>query len=427
MLCALAAANGWSVHQTDITQAFTYGNVDPSLQLYCRIPPGFPVASPNKVLKLEKSVYGLKQAPAAFKEKLTNFMKAAKCTSANAAGTVWICRRGHEILINAVYVDDILHFTNSPQLYRDFRKLFEKEFDLKSSDVVDVYLGNEISVDKTKRKVVLSQTHYILSCLDRFGMLDCHGVDLPLRHYLSVADQPSTPLPSVGETYRAMVGSLLYIANWTRPDISFSVSELSRFVSNPGPVHLESAKRLFRYLKQTLELHLEYSPRSVPGFNIAANQLWGYVDSDWAGCPDDRRSTSGYVLMLNGAAISWRSKRQSVHALSSAEAEFIAASSVVQEVIYLRRLLAELGFPQTSPTSIFADNETCIRWSRGAVGGSERAKHIDLRKHFVHAASEQGILELVKVDSKLNASDALTKPFVDIPLYQRHRQQMMGY
>ena len=116
----------------------------------------------------------MKQAPAAFKEKLTNFMKAAKCTSANAAGTVWICRRGHEILINAVYVDDILHFTNSPQLYRDFRKLFEKEFDLKSSDVVDVYLGNEISVDKTKRKVVLSQTHHIISCLDRFGMLDCH-------------------------------------------------------------------------------------------------------------------------------------------------------------------------------------------------------------------------------------------------------------
>ncbi len=129
---------------------------------------------------------------------------------------------------------------------------------------------------------------------------------------MSDANQPSTPLPSVGETYREMVGSLLYIANRTRPDISFSVSELSRFVSNPGPVHLESAKSLFRYLKQTLELHLEYSPRAVPGFNIVQNQLWGYVDSDWAGCPDDRRSTSGYVLMLNGAqgaAISWRSKR----------------------------------------------------------------------------------------------------------------------
>ena len=192
-------------------------------------------------------------------------------------------------------------------------------------------------------------------------------------------------------------------------------------------MHLEAAKRLFRYLKQTIDLHLEYSPRTVPGFAVAENQLWGYVDSDWAGCPDDRRSTSGYVLMLNGAAISWRSKRQSVHALSSAEAEFIAASSVVQEVIFLRRLLAELGFPQTSFTPIFADNETCIRWSRGAVGGSEHAKHIDLRKHFVHAASDQGILQLLKIDTAVNASDILTKPFVDIPLFQRHRQSMMGY
>jgi len=154
-------------------------------------------------------------------------MKSVKCSSANAAGTVWVLRRGNEILINACYVDDILHFTNSPQLYREFRKAFQKEFDLKSSDHVDVYLGNEISIDKNKRKVVLSQSHYILSCLDRFGLLDSHGVDLPLKHYLSVADQPPTPLTSVGETYRAMVGSLLYIANWTRPDISFSVSELS--------------------------------------------------------------------------------------------------------------------------------------------------------------------------------------------------------
>jgi hypothetical protein len=427
LLCALAASMGWSVHQTDITQAFTYGHLDPNHQIYCRIPPGFPNASTNQVLKLERSVYGLRQAPAAFKDKLTAFMKSAKCTPANDAGTIWILRRGTEILINACYVDDVLHFTNSASLYRDVCKSFQKEFDVKSSDTVDVYLGNEVTVDNAKRRVVLSQSHYILSCLDRFGLIDCNGVALPLRHHLSVADQPATPLPSIGETYRATVGSLLYIANWTRPDISFAVSELSRFVSNPGPAHLEAAKRVFRYLKQTVDLHLEYSPRAVPDFPIAENQLWGYVDSDWAGCPDDRRSTSGYVLMLNGAAISWRSKRQSVHALSSAEAEFIAASSVVQEVIFLRRLLSELGFPQQTSTPIFADNETCIRWSQGAVGGSERAKHIDLRRHFVHAASDQGILQLRKVDSKLNSSDILTKPFVDIPLFQRHRQSLMGF
>ena len=157
------------------------------------------------------------------------------------------------------------------------------------------------------------------------------------------------------------------------------------------------------------------------------NQLWGYVDSDWAGCPDTRRSTSGYVLMLNGGAVSWRCKRQSVYALSSAEAEFIAASSMVQEVIFLRKFLANLGFKQPGPTPIYADNETCIHWSEGSVGGSDRAKHIDLRKHFVHDARQQGVLQLLKTDSKLNSADILTKPFKDTLLFERHRKRIMGY
>jgi hypothetical protein len=131
--------------------------------------------------------------------------------------------------------------------------------------------------------------------------------------------------------------------------------------------------------------------------------------------------------MLNGAAVSWRCKRQSVFALSSAEAEFIAASSMVQEVIFLRKFLANLGFQQNGPTPIFADNETCIHWSEGSVGGSDRAKHIDLRKHFVHDARQQGILQLQKIDSEFNAADLLTKPFKDTLLFERHRKHLMGF
>ena len=427
VLCALAASTGWSVHQTDITQAFTYGELDPGVEIYCFIPDGFPSVTSNKVLKLERSVYGCKQAPAAFKDKLTSFFKSKNFQAVNDSGTVWMLTEGSSVLITACYVDDVLHFTNDQKLYRKFRQSFEKTFDVKSSDTVDVYLGNEVIIDKSKRKVALSQSHYILSCLDRFGLSSCNGVDLPLRERLSSSSQPSTPVPENCTVYRAMVGSLLYVAQWTRPDISYSVSELSRFVSNPGNVHLEQAKRVFRYLSKTASLHLEYSPSAVPGSPVADNQLWGYVDSDWAGCPDTRRSTSGYVLMLNGAAVSWRCKRQSVFALSSAEAEFIAASSMVQEVIFLRKFLANLGFQQNGPTPIFADNETCIHWSEGSVGGSDRAKHIDLRKHFVHDARQQGILQLQKIDSEFNAADLLTKPFKDTLLFERHRKHLMGF
>jgi hypothetical protein len=141
-----------------------------------------------------------------------------------------------------------------------------------------------------------------------------------------------------------MVGSLLHLACWTRPDISFAVSELSRFVSAPGQLHMAASKHLVRYIQGSSELGILYSKPSNSGPMNQPNVLWGFVDSDWAGCPDSRRSTTGFTLMLNGAAVAWKSKRQSVVALSSAEAEFIAASALVQEVIYTRRLLENLGF-----------------------------------------------------------------------------------
>jgi hypothetical protein len=150
--------------------------------------------------------------------------------------------------------------------------------------------------------------------------------------------------------------TLLYRTSWNRPDIAFAVSELSRFVSNPS-----------------------------------------YVDSDWAGCPDSRRSTSGFVFMLNGAAISWCYKRQPTVTLSSAETEFISASAMVQEVIYLSKSLSNLGFPQTAPTPIFADNETCIAWSEGSVGGSDRDKHVDLRLHLCTRLVRQAIFSFTRL------------------------------
>ena len=150
VLCALAASTGWSVHQTDITQAFTYGELDPGVEIYCFIPDGFPSVTSNKVLKLERSVYGLKQAPAAFKDKLTSFFKSKNFQAVNDSGTVWMLTEGSSVLITACYVDDVLHFTNDQKLYRKFRQSFEKTFDVKSSDTVDVYLGNEVIIDKTK-------------------------------------------------------------------------------------------------------------------------------------------------------------------------------------------------------------------------------------------------------------------------------------
>jgi hypothetical protein len=184
---------------------------------------------------------------------------------------------------------------------------------------------------------------------------------------------------------------------------------------------MQAAKRVLRYLKGTKEMGLKFT-RPADG---SRNLLWGYVDSDWAGCVDTRKSTTGYVLMLNGAAIAWKSKRQNVVALSSAEAEFMAASSLVQEVIYIRRLLTNLGFPQDLATEVGEDNRTCIAWSEGSVGGSDRAKHIDLRVHFVHAAVQDKIVRLYSIKSEHNVADILTKALPE-PAFTVLRKQLMG-
>lgn len=170
----------------------------------------------------------------------------------NDAETIFKKKRGDSFLLVSIYVDDSLNCHNDPSLYRDFRKKFEQRFKIKTSDNVDMFLGISVSRDRVKKTITLHQQHYIEDCLKKFGLSDCKPVDTPMKaSRLSAKDQPETINSAAQALYRKMVGSLLYLASWTRPDIAFAVSELSRFVSNPGDAHLTAAKRVFRYLKNT--------------------------------------------------------------------------------------------------------------------------------------------------------------------------------
>jgi hypothetical protein len=329
-------------------------------------------------------------------------------------------RKDKDVLVHGLYADDFLHFSNRNAVYASLRDQLRKRFDIKTGPV-DVYLGNRISVDSENFNASIDQSAYIDDLLTKFGLGDSNPVATPIVQRLSAVDRGNSVAKADHDLYRVMVGSLLYLSCWTRPDISFAVSELSRFVSDPGLVHMQAAKRVIRYLKGTKELKLRYSRPE----GVKINQLWGYVDSDWAGCIDTRKSTTRYLLMFNGAAVSWKSKRQNVVALSSAEAEFMAASALVQEVIYIRKLLQRLGYTQSGPTPIFEDNRTCIAWTEGSVGGSDRAKHIDLRAHFVHDAVKDGVLTLCPVSSADNVADLLTKPLPEAAFLVL-RKRLMG-
>ena len=198
------------------------------------------------------------------------------------------------VLLHAVYADDLLHFYNDVALFNEFNTEYRKRFEVKTAPA-DVYLGNRVTIDAAKLTVGLDQHQYLADLLQRLQMQDSTPVATPIVSRLSQHNAGERLSPADHATYRMVVGSLLYLACWTRPDISFAVSELSRFVSAPAVAHMKAVKHLLRYLKGTMALGIVYSKTGGGG---PINVLAPYVDADWAGDPDSRRSTTGYVILL---------------------------------------------------------------------------------------------------------------------------------
>jgi hypothetical protein len=219
---------------------------------------------------------------------------------------------------------------------------------------------------------------------------------------------------------RSIVGCLSYLVNMTRPDLAFTYSQLSKFVQSPGPVHLAAAERALAYLRGTYNEGIKYCD---PG-EERRNKLTGWVDSDFAADPDTHKSMTGYLLSLNGGAVSWRSSRQGGVTLSSAEAEFVAASQAGQEAVYLRALLRGFNFRQVGATEIWEDNASCIMMSENPAN-RERTRHVDTRVHYLRELMRDGHVKLLKCAGPQNVADALTKS-LPRPALAKHRQYMWG-
>jgi hypothetical protein len=204
--------------------------------------------------------------------------------------------------------------------------------------------------------------------------------------------------------YQSLVGSLNYAATCTRPDIAYAVSAAGAFNANPGEQHMTAAKRILRFLKGTAADGLQYRAEAEDGLVLV-----GFADADWAGDTESRKSTGGYVFMLAGGTVSWSSRRQQTVALSSTEAEFMALSEAVQEALYLRRLLADMGATQHEPTKISEDNQSCMAMAKHNVF-SRRSKHIDTRYKFVKEAIERLEVCVQYMHTSMMPADCLTKP-----------------
>ena len=236
-------------------------------------------------------------------------------------------------------------------------------------------------------------------------MLDCKPIGCPITSGVRLTkDMESTTTEEINEMrnvpYRSAVGSLIYLVTGTRPDLAVATGAVAKYCENPGPQHWAAVKRIFRYLKGTLDLGILFNPKN--------GTLVGYSDADWAGDLDSRRSTTGYLFMIGGVPISWKSKRQATVALSTAEAEYMALSAASQEVIWLRKFLKNFGFKQETATKVYEDNQGCIALAKNPVA-HERTKHIDIRYHFIREQVELNTIDVCYLPTEEMLADLMTK------------------
>jgi len=392
----LAHSKDWPIHQLDVKNAFLHGTL--SETVYCSQPTGFAdSALPEHVCRLNKSLYGLKQAPRAWYSRFASFLISLGFTEAKSDTSLFIYSHGTETVYLLLYVDDIVLTASSQQLLHRVIAALKKEFAMKDLGPLHHFLG--ISVQRHRDSVILSQRQYILDILARHGMSDCNPCSTPVD---TCAKIPADAGPPVADptNYRSLVGALQYLT-FTRPDIAYAVQQVCLHMHAPCEVHLVAAKRILRYLQGSLG-HGLVIPRTAP------TQLRVYTDADWAGCPDTRRSTSGYAVFLGDNLISWSSKRQPTVSRSSAEAEYRAVANGVAEVIWLRQLLKEIHHPLDSACLVYCDNVSAIYLSSNPVQ-HQRTKHVEIDLHFVRERVAMGVVHVLHVPTTSQFADVFTK------------------
>jgi hypothetical protein len=263
----------------------------------------------------------------------------------------------------------------------------------------------------------MDQEVYITKCLEQFRMHDCKGSDTPLLDIaLTKSQSPSTTeqkLEMTNVPYRQAVGTIMYIAVSTRPDIAKAVSNASRFLSNPGPIHWKAVKRIMEYLKNTRTLKF-----TLGGFQAKSLILNAYSDADWARDLDTRRSTTGFGIFLGNTCISWKSKLQPTVAKSTTEAEYMAISDTCDELLYLKHIATDMGIDVSAAITIKEDNQGCIAISKNNIINS-RTKHIDIKYHAIREQINNKVINVQYVKSGENIADIFTKA-LSKPLHQKH-------
>ena len=400
MLIALASVHGLIIHQMDVKTAFLHGDLEE--EIYMDQPEGF-VASGNerKVCKLIKSIYGLKQAPRDWHKKFDDTILESEFVVNESDKCVYYMVKGNECIIVCLYVDDILLFGTNIEIINETKSFLKRHFEMKDMGEASVILG--VKLTQSTDGITLSQSHYIeKSILEKYGYSNCRIASTPYDPKVALVKN-SSGIPVSQLRYSQIIGSLQYLANVTRPDISYSVSKLARYTSCPNKTHWEALDRVLRYLKGTISLGLHY--RRFPGV------LEGYSDASWIAKKSGTNGVTGYLFTLAGGAISWKSTRQTLITRSTFEAELCALDATGTEAEWLHGLMSVLPVVSRPlpAIAVHCDSRTTIDKISSEKYNAKTKRHIQVRLKSIRGLVSERIIAVEFIGTQDNIADPLTK------------------
>ena len=403
---------GRVLHQFDVKAAFLHSPIEK--EVYLEQPQEFVKrgsVGEKLVCRLNKSIYGWKQAANNWYKELANFLLRQGFTRSRNNHCLFARSEEEDHTFILTWVDDIIVASRSMTVISDVKKALKATFHMEDRGRLHWFLG--LRIRQEEGKVTIDQERYIEIMLERFQMDQCKPSRTPADLNLKLQTAQN------GDEYRSLVGSLLCLAEQMRPDIMFTVTILSRHMNAPTNQHWLCRKRLLRYLQGSKGLKLTYTKE-------ASYELVGENDADWSGDVNNRKSTTGYYFKLNGrgAALSWGVKKQVTVAFSSSEAEYQGMAAAVQEALYLKQLLEDFGIQQKRPIAIGEDNQRSIRLCQNPVM-HKWSKHIETKSHFFRDKTEDGTISIHYVPTDKMAADIFTKS-LPVPKVETFRAVLTG-
>ena len=427
ILITLAAISGFTIKHLDFESAFLQGRL--AEEVFVEIP--FGMDAPGMVIRLLKSIYGLKQAGRVWFDLLISGLTGIGFTQSHSDPCfLYIIGKVGAIYI-AVWVDDCIVVYSNHQQWKHIEAKISKQFRVGSTTDFSWCLG--MAVKRLSNGAIrLHQELYVETLVDTFKMEKAHPVSVPLSPSTILCKDgvhgQEKPSEYVGEhihaLYRSLLGGLLHLSNFTRPDIAYAVGVCAKYTNYPRMAHWKALKGVLKYLKGTKGMGLVY------GVNQNQNKVaYSYVgtpkpavlscvDANWARDVDDRKSTSAFVFLFWGCVVSWYCRKQSVVALSTAEAEYYAASEATKEAIWVSRLLKEIG-TLTGCIPLLDDSQACIKMVERKTT-SNKTKHVDIKAHFIRHHFAKGDIRMVNVPTGDQLADIMTKglPLVKFKVFR---------